>query len=178
VVVFAIMVGSIGGCGGDDDSSTTESTEADSSTAPTEADSSPAEPTEADLTQAIEDYWDLLAGEKYSEAYAVLTDACHEQVSEADFTEGLDAAFAQSRADSGFDPAAQVVQVSIDPESTGDEHTKAVQWALAPASDRNAEETLSITGGDQDVWVFDGGWHADLPACGGGLVAKQIVDEQ
>ena len=57
----------------------------------------------------------------------------------------------------------------------GDEEVRTVQWSLAPSEDPSAEETVSITGGDEDTWTFEGGWHADLPECGGGTIAAEAA---
>lgn len=161
VVVLAILVGSTGGCGDD-----TESTVPATAPATVAA-------TDAGLTNAIEAYWDRLAAEEYAEAYDILSEECRAEIGEDDFVEGFRLLFAEGRS-SGFDPTAQVVRLDIDDvEAGGDERVRAVQWSLAPSDDPQAEETLSITGGDQDTWTFDGEWHPDSPACGGGAVAAE-----
>lgn len=162
VVACAILAGGIGGCGGTD---------------PAVDGATGAEATEAGLTRAIEAYWDLLASEQYSEAYAVLSDRCREEVGESEFVAGFRELFAQVT-DAGFDRTAQVVRIDIEElEPGGEPRVRTVQWSLAPADDASAEETLSITGGDEDTWAFDDRWQADVPECGGGTIAEDQARE-
>ena len=164
LVALVILAGGIGGCGDGDETGST--------TTPSEA-----APTDAGLTDAIEGYWDLLAAEEYAEAYDVLSDECRNEISEEGFAEGFQVLFDQASTD-GFNTAAQVVRVDIDEVEPGvDERVRTVQWSLAPSDDPKAEETVSITGGDQDTWTFDGEWHADAPECGGGTLAAQQAEE-
>jgi hypothetical protein len=163
LVGFTIFAGSIAGCGGGTDSAVDDAAGADA--------------TEAGLTRAIEDYWDLLASEQYTEAYAVLSDGCREEIGESEFVAGFRELFAQVT-EAGFDPGAQVVRIDIDGvEPGGNERVRNVQWSLAPADAPASDETVSITGGDQDVWAFDDAWRVDVPECGGGKIASSQARE-